>query len=79
MKASPNDPGVRVDAVCHDGGPEPGSVAGHENLVVENLAELAAAGVPCSCKGVCFADCAAWPVPGYDGHQSSPWISQTAA
>jgi hypothetical protein len=77
MKATQNLPVVRCDAVCGDDGLAPGSAAGQPNLVIENLAELATAGVPALCH-ICWADCAARPVPGHDVHRSSPWILQTA-
>ncbi len=76
MKASQNLPGVLPYAVCCDSGPAPGSGAGQPNLVIVNLAELAAADVPAA--GLCFADCAAPPAPGHDGHRSSSWILPTA-
>jgi hypothetical protein len=63
MKASQNLPGVPLTAICRDSGPVPGSGADHENLVIENLAELAAAGVSGVC-GICFADYALSPASG---------------
>jgi hypothetical protein len=77
MKASQNLPGVRLDAACRHDGPAAASAAGLPNLVVENLAEFAAAGVPALCQ-ICWADCAALPVTRHDGHRSSPWILRTA-
>ncbi len=77
MKATQNLPVVLRDAVCRDDGPASGSAGGQPNLVIENLAELATAGVPALC-GICWADCAALPVPGHDVHRNSPWIRQTA-
>ena len=63
MEASQNLPGVLVDAaVGRDGGPTPGSVAEPESLVIENLAEFAAAGVSGYCQ-ICWADYVASPVP----------------
>ena len=63
MKTSQNLPEVLADAaVGQDGGPTPGSVAGPGNLVIENLAEFAAAGVSGYCQ-ICWADYAASPVP----------------
>jgi hypothetical protein len=60
MKASQNPPGVRREAVRHDGGPTSGSRAGDDNLVIENLAEFAAEGVSGFCQ-LCWADYAAPP------------------
>jgi hypothetical protein len=83
MKTSQNLPPVATGAVCLDDGPVPGSAAGQPNpmmqpnLVIENLAELAAAGVPDACQ-ICWADCAALPVPGHDGYRSSSWTLPTA-
>lgn len=56
MKASQNPPEVRREASCHDDGPA------SDNLVIENLAEFAAAGVSGYCQ-ICWADYAASLVP----------------
>jgi|SRR6266576_3036000 len=74
MEASQNLPGVLPEAVRRDGGWAPGPSAGHENLVIVNLAEFAVAGPPRFTW--CFAD-SALQVPGHDGQQISPWIPQT--
>ena len=84
MKTSQNLPGVLPYAVCRDDGLAPGSAAEQPNLVIEILAEFAAAGVPAQC--VCIADCAyaalptlpTPPTPGHDGPRSSAWILPTA-
>ncbi len=78
MKATQNLPRVRPDAVRYDAGLSPSPVAGGGNLVIENLAEFAAAGVPDACQ-LCFADCAASPIPGHDAHRSSPWMPQAVS
>ena len=72
MNASHNPPGAGPpaaaggqsnEAVRRDGRSAPGSPAYHENLVIENLSEFAAAGAPGFCVGACWSDYAASPVP----------------
>lgn len=77
MKVSQNRSRILADEVCRDDGPVPGSAAGPPNLVIENLTELAAAGVPNACH-LSWADCAAVPAPARDGYRSSSWILPTA-
>jgi len=72
MKVSEIVPAGSLDAVGCDEGP-----ARHRNLVIENLAELATAGVPALCGG-CWADCAAPAVSGHDRRRSALWTMQTA-
>jgi hypothetical protein len=64
MKASQNLPGVLPDAICRDDGPAPGEAAAQPNLVIVNLAELAATGTPRFT--VCIAS-SALTVPGHQG------------
>jgi hypothetical protein len=71
MKVSEIIPAGSLDETGCDHGP-----ARHRNLVIENLAELAAAGMPAA--GICFADCAAPAVSGHDGRRSALWTMQTA-
>jgi hypothetical protein len=71
MKASQIIPAGSLDAVCRDDGP-----LGHRVLVIENLAELAAAGAPAICH-VSLADCAT-AVPSHSKRRSTPWTTQTA-
>ena len=72
MKASEIIPAGSLDAAGRDHGP-----ARHRNLVIENLAELAAAGVSALC-GSCWADCAAPAIGDHHGRRSTPWTMQTA-
>jgi hypothetical protein len=72
MKVSQIIPAGSPDAADPDRGP-----ARHRNLVIENLAELAAAGVPALC-GSCWADCAAPAFSGHHERRSTPWTMQTA-
>lgn len=71
MKVSQITPAGGLDAAGHDHGPPR-----HRNLVIENLAELATAGVPALC-GSCWADCAAPVISGHDGRRSTLWTMQT--
>lgn len=57
MKASQKLPGVFLAAAS--------SAASQGNLVIENLVDFAAAGVPGICQ-LCLADCAAPPAPSRD-------------
>lgn len=71
MKASQIIPVVNLDAACRNDGP-----VGHRNLVIENLAELAAAGAPALCQ-ISLADCAT-AVASHGRRRSTSWTTQTA-
>jgi hypothetical protein len=54
MYASHDLPATVRDAACRIGTPPAATMARHENLVIENLTELASAGAPAS--SFCWAD-----------------------
>jgi len=77
MKASQILPDVLLAAVGLDDGLVPGSAAGQPNLVIENIAEFATAGVPAATQ-LCIADCVTVAVPGHGEYRSSSWTLPTA-
>jgi hypothetical protein len=55
MDASQNPPRALLDTACRSRPPTAAAAAGHGDLVIENFAEFAAAGLPGIC-GICIAD-----------------------
>jgi hypothetical protein len=55
MDAAQNPPRALLDTACRSHRPPAAAAAGHGDLVIENFAEFAAAGLPGIC-GICIAD-----------------------